>query len=82
MSMTMYYLMVPWILLAGLVGWIAAKRGRSAFAWGFLSLVFSPSVLALLVAMPQRVPARSAPGRPASVRPVPGRRPMNQRLRA
>lgn len=77
MSVTMYYLLVPWILLAGLVGWLAAKRGRSAFAWGVLSLIFSPSVLALLVAMPQRAPAR-----PASGRSVPGRRPMNQRLRA
>jgi hypothetical protein len=77
MSVSMYYLLVPWVLLAGLVGWIAAKRGRSAFTWAFLSLIFSPSVLALLVAMPQRALAHSMPGRPA-----PARRATAQRLRA
>jgi hypothetical protein len=53
--MSIYFLIIPWVLLALLVGWIASKRGRSAITWGLLSLFLSPSVLAVLVALPQRV---------------------------
>ena len=57
--MSMYFLLVPWVMLAVLVGWIASRRGRSALTWGLLSLLLSPSVLAVLIAFPPRTRVRA-----------------------
>lgn len=58
----MEVLLLVWILGAFLCG-IAAMKHRSAAAWGFASLVFSPLLTLLaLIAVPA-LPGRGARGR-------------------
>ena len=42
---------IIWLVLAIVIGVAAARRGRSGLAWLFLSLILSPLVAAILLAL-------------------------------
>jgi hypothetical protein len=46
---------IAWLVLCGLIGFIAMKRGRSSVGWFFLALFLSPLTAGLALAiMPPR----------------------------
>lgn len=48
-------LIVLWILVSVLVGFVASAKGRSAVGWFFISLMFSPLIALLaLCAVPDK----------------------------
>ncbi len=50
---------VLWVGLVMLVGWVAGKRGQSAFVWSVLALLITPFVAGVvLVLVTPRPPGR------------------------
>lgn len=49
-----------WLALAGLVGYVASERNRSAGMWALISILFSPLIgLLALIAAGEATPERS-----------------------
>lgn len=46
-------IIILWIAMACLVGWIAAKRGRGAIAWGLYGLLLWPVALIHILMLPK-----------------------------
>lgn len=49
-----------WILFAGVVGIVASSRGRSGFGWFLLSILISPLLGVILVALMPALPRPAA----------------------
>jgi hypothetical protein len=47
----MFTAIIIWLVLAIVIGVAAARRGRSGLGWLFLSLILSPLVAAILLAL-------------------------------
>lgn len=57
--------LIVYLAIAALVGWAASQRGRSAFGWFLISVLFSPilGIILLMIcpAIPEPVSAASVP---------------------
>ena len=56
METTTVEFLLFWLIFAGAVGFIASQRGRSGFGWFLLSVVISPLIAVLVLAL---IPSRS-----------------------
>lgn len=56
-------ILIVWLIVAALVGWFAASRGRSGLVWFLLALVLSPLLvgIVLLIVGPGPVAATGRP---------------------
>ena len=57
---------VAWLVIVGLTGWLALRRGRDDGLWAVIALFTGPVALVILFLLPRRAPTPEPASEPPS----------------